>query len=59
MEWLDVQINWLDREVKLLDEMMFFLTSQKQINRAIAERDAFEEALYEFRKIRREEQSNI
>ena len=53
MDFVNTQINRLEKMDKELDELMFCLTSQKQINRAIQERDAFEEALGRFRKIRK------
>ena len=53
MDFINTQINSLEKRVKELDEMMFCLVSQKQINRAIQERDRLEEALGRFRKMRK------
>lgn len=53
MDFINTQINHLEKMVKELDELMFCLTSQKQINRAIQKRDELEDALGKFRKIRK------
>ena len=54
MDFVTVQINSLEKRVKELDELMFCLVSQKQINRAIEQRDMLEETLGKFRRIRKQ-----
>ena len=54
MDFATTQINSLEKRVKELDEFMFCLVSQNQINRAIEKRDMLEESLGRFRRIRKQ-----
>lgn len=54
MDFVNAQINSLEKRVKELDEFMFCLVSQKQINRAIEQRDMLEESIGNFRRIRKQ-----